>query len=308
MIKDRKGVDRFSVPTPLYDFCMRAREKIQTEDEQVLGIVVGDVGCGKSLLAMRVSYIIDPTLDINKVCFTKDEFIKACLKSRKQAVIGDEAVSMFFNRATMTKESRLITEFMNQIRQRNLFLILCIPDLESIDKNIVKAADFVAKVKAYPAKKGTRLIPTKGNARFWIKGKSNKVINLYNAIKRMQSFSYKRTKIPKCNFRVKGDFVGDTFKKPWYPVDEKLYRQKKESVIQKYLVDDEDQGVTEPDSQKKDHNIIKAEYLETLIGNVLKKEPGLTYAEISRRFGITRQTASKHAKNWLKSKAAADNI
>jgi len=91
MIKDLKGVERFSLSTRLYNTTKRIREKMHKEDSMVLGILWGGVGGGKSVKAQHIGYAIDSKLDINKVAFDKDEFIEAILNSRKEVVIDPHA-------------------------------------------------------------------------------------------------------------------------------------------------------------------------------------------------------------------------
>ena len=49
MIKDDKGIERFSLSTKLNDMVIRIKEKTTKEDSMVIGILWGGVGGGKSI-------------------------------------------------------------------------------------------------------------------------------------------------------------------------------------------------------------------------------------------------------------------
>jgi len=114
MIKDKNGIEGFSISTRLFKVTERFQEKMYKEDSMVLGILWGGVGGGKSIKAQHIGVATNKNreLDISKVTFDKDEFIKAVLNSRKEVVIGDEGIALFFSRGSMTKEGRLMAELM----------------------------------------------------------------------------------------------------------------------------------------------------------------------------------------------------
>jgi len=238
MIKDPKGIERFSLSTRLYETIERIKVKIHKEDSMVLGILWGGVGGGKSVKTQHIGYAINPKLDINKVAFDSDEFIEVVLNSRKEVVIGDEGIALFFSRASMTKRGRLMAELMAQCRQKNLCIIICVPELLSIDYLILQAANFVAYVWESKKVINGRPVTIKGN------------LALYPAIVgadyKMKIIHYLRTKKrnphakifrPEPYLTEAGNPIGKTFKKVWYPVGEEAYREKKESILQKYRRD-----------------------------------------------------------------------
>src|SRR3990167_970762 len=102
----------------LYD---RVKKKINEEDKDVLAIFCGETGSGKSLAAMKAAYYVDPHFNIDQICLDRKEFINAIIDSPKhRAIIGDEAITLFFNREILTQENRIIIRLMEQIRQKNL--------------------------------------------------------------------------------------------------------------------------------------------------------------------------------------------
>jgi len=237
MITDKNGVERYSMSTRLVGVIERIREKIYKEDSMVLGILWGGVGGGKSVKAQHIGFAINKNreLDISKIAFDKDEFIEAVLNSRKEVVIGDEGIALFFSRGSMTKQGRLMAELMAQCRQKNLCIIICVPELLSIDWLILESANFVGYVWESKKEINNRLVTIKGN------------LALYPAIVgndyKMKIIHYLRTKKrnphakifrPEPYLTEAGNPIGKTFKEVWYPVGEEAYRKKKESVLNKY--------------------------------------------------------------------------
>jgi len=97
MIKDKEGIEVFSVTENLYKYANKIKHKLKTRDTWYLMLFGGDMGTGKSLAAMRFGYIVDKNIDNSRVCQTYAKFKKAVLSSKKGGVvIGDEAISLFF--------------------------------------------------------------------------------------------------------------------------------------------------------------------------------------------------------------------
>lgn len=286
MVKDETGVERFSMPEEHYKLAMRCRQKIQKEDAMVLGIIWGGVGCGKSVWAQHFGYTIDPTLDVSRVCFDKDEFVDAVLGAKKQVIIADEGIAIFFSRAAMTKESRLVQELMAQIRQKNLCVLICVPNLLSIDSLMLEAANFGAYVWESRETIAGKAKTLKGNAALYPRLPSHnylsKIIHYLKSkrrgrpLKKVQPVYY-----------VKGNPIGDEYKKPWYPVGEKAYRAKKEAILDKYRAPMEKKV-----EMKKTKQTLRMEFRRKAIYDAKKKDPGLTFTELAKAHGITRQSAS----------------
>ena len=215
---------------------LRIRRRLKEDDTDVLMIYDGDTGSGKSLAAMRAGYVVSSSkLNINHICMDASEFIEAILESKKgQVIIADEAISMFFSRAAMTKEARLMQELMAQIRQKNLCIILCVPDVLTLDKLILNKARIYINVTE-------NRITNKSGERQTIKGNMDLYFDAPNYPAKTQILEYLRTKRsnphrlkrkrPRPIIRMKGSPVSDNV---FYPVDEKEYRKKKASILEKY--------------------------------------------------------------------------
>jgi len=175
-------------------------------DWDMLLIVDGYEGVGKSFFAHQIAYYCDPTLSIDRVVFSPNDFI-ATIKSAKkyQAVIYDEAYGGLSSRGTISNINKSIVKVLTEIRQKNLFVFIVMPSFFELDK--------------YPAIHRSRALlhvyagneMTRGFFRFYNMSKKK---TLYMTGKKF--YSYKG---------VKANFYG-RFPK-FYPLDLEEYKKKK---------------------------------------------------------------------------------
>jgi len=112
-------------------------DQINHKDNDFVGIVDGFEGVGKSVIAQQVAYRVDPTLTLDRICFTADEFKKAVLGAKKgQAIVYDEAITGAFSREAIQQMNVVLIKMMAQIRQKNLFMLLVLPSFFDLDKNL----------------------------------------------------------------------------------------------------------------------------------------------------------------------------
>lgn len=286
MIKDSKGDERFSMSQELYDICHRFKEKMLKDDSMVLGIFWGSPGCGKSIAAQHWGYVVDSTLEgkDERVCFDKDEFIKAIIANKQKVVVGDEGISLFFRRNSMTKEGRLMSELMDQIRQKNLCVFICVPKLLTIDSTVLELANFVAYVweTRETSAKGTRTI--KGNVAFYpqTKGVPYKTI-IVEYLKKKARSPLKKMVRPKPLHFEPGNPVG----KVWYPAGKEKYLEKKDSILKKY---------EEGEKKIKEKRIHRLDW--EVIDPMIRE--GVKQAEIARKMNCTRSMINIRAKKLKK--------
>jgi hypothetical protein len=255
MIKDRKGKERFYIEENINKFLMRLKEKVTKEDQEVWVAFGGDTGVGKSLKAQQWGYVIDSTINIKRVCFDKDEFINAILEAKKgEVIVADEGIAIFFSRASMTREGRLIAELVAQIRQKNLVIFLCIPEPLSLDWTVQRELNAYVHIwesreeREFEGKK--KIVTMKGNAAIYpeIPGFSLKS-RLFQYLRIKKGNPHAKIRRPEPMLFQKGNAIGPNCKKPFYPVGEEGYRKKKESVLEKYRTKDKDDRT---EKQKKD--------------------------------------------------------
>lgn len=105
------------------------------QDWDMLIIVDGVEGTGKSVLAQQCAYYCDPTLDLSRITFNANEFQNAIRNAKKyEAVVFDEAYSGLSSRGAMTQVNRALVSMISQIRQKNLFVFIVMPCFFEVDK------------------------------------------------------------------------------------------------------------------------------------------------------------------------------
>jgi len=103
----------------------------------VVFAVDGVEGSGKSTLAIQMAFYCDPTLTNKRVVFTPFQFRKAIIDSKPyQAVVYDEAYTGLSSRATMGLINRTLIGMLAEIRQKNLFIFVCMPCFFDLDKYV----------------------------------------------------------------------------------------------------------------------------------------------------------------------------
>jgi ABC-type dipeptide/oligopeptide/nickel transport system ATPase component len=234
IIRDSEGKSQFNISERWYKFLMRCKYKIDYEDTQIVGILWGAVGCGKSIFAQKIARVISGTMTIEKIAFDKLEFIKAVLDSNKEVIIADEGIAIFFGRAAMTKEGRLMAELMAQIRQKNLFVLILVPDILSIDSMILSQASWVGYVYESRHKENGKPVLIKGNCDIYPQfNHNNHKDRIIRYVKLKRTNPLFREKKPFPFIREKGQEMTKTTT-PFYVVDKSTYLQKKASVFDKY--------------------------------------------------------------------------
>lgn len=109
--------------------------KVIKKDWDMLFVVDGGEGSGKSVLAQQMAYFCDPSLTNERIVFTPNAFRRAIVESEPyQAVVYDEAYTGLSSRATMSLINRTLISMLAEIRQRNLFVFVVMPCFFDLDK------------------------------------------------------------------------------------------------------------------------------------------------------------------------------
>ena len=190
---------------------LNTAKEVIVKDWDMLFVIDGAEGSGKSVLAMQAAYYCDPTLTLDNVVFTPYEFRKAILKAKKyQAVIYDEAYTGLSARATMSMINRALVSMLAEIRQKNLFVFVVMPTFFDLDKYVALWRSR-ALINVYTGDNFQR-----GFFKFFNKTKKK---DLY--IHGKKYYNYNK---PEANFI--GRFPN------YYPLDQEAYKKKKrESLI-----------------------------------------------------------------------------
>lgn len=100
-------------------------------------IVCGFCGVGKSTFAQGFCKALDNTFNIDRICFTAQEFVeKTSTGTKGQAFMLDESFADLNSKASSSPDFIKIINHLQLIRQRGLYLILILPDFFSLSKNV----------------------------------------------------------------------------------------------------------------------------------------------------------------------------
>ncbi len=102
-------------------------------------IIDGLTGSGKSTLAIHLAKKGCSWFDIKKdIIFSRNELIERIMNAEKYSyIVLDEAINVLFKRDFMNRKQKFILKLLDMCRDRNLCLILCVPNFWSIDKHIL---------------------------------------------------------------------------------------------------------------------------------------------------------------------------
>lgn len=106
-------------------------------DWDFITVYDGGEGTGKSTKCVQDHLYLDPTLNIDRTCFSGESFEKSVLHAKKyQAVIYDEAITGLYSREAMGYINTQLTKLLAQIRQKNLFIGIVIPSYFDLDRYV----------------------------------------------------------------------------------------------------------------------------------------------------------------------------
>jgi len=205
----------YHVDKRMMRFLDSIKKKITQSDKDYVLIIDGYEGSGKSTLAQQIGRYVDPTLNLDRICMTADEWKEQINKAGKgQCVIYDEAVTGMSAGDSIARIGKILKSMMMQMRQKNLFVILIIPTVFELNKYAVLSR----------ARCLFHTYENKGRAGYWVGYNKKDLKKLY--------LSGKKT----YTYRVKSRFIGRFYGK--YVVNEEAYRKKKSDALE--LVDDTD--------------------------------------------------------------------
>lgn len=196
-------------------------KEIIKKNWDILFVIDGVEGGGKSLFARQLAYFCDPTFigdkALDRICFTPKEFKKAIMESEKyQSIIFDECFRGLSSRASVSKVNKLLTQLLMEIRAKNLIVFLVLPSFFELDK--------------YPAiHRSLGLFHVKVGDN-WERG----FFKYYDSEQKKKMYLRGKKDYSYC---AKHSFRG-RFTKSFDPIDEKKYDEKKEQSL-KTIFEDE---------------------------------------------------------------------
>lgn len=204
---------KYSMDLDLKRILDRVKINITKKDKDFVLIVDGHEGAGKSTLATQIGTYIDPSLTLDRICFSGKEFKEAIIKADQgQCVIFDEAFTGLASRSALSEINKMLVSLMMQMRQKNLFIIIVLPTFFLLDK-------YVALFRARALINVYELRGARGYFRMFNRKKKK-----YIYLSGLKFYNY-----GKVTTRIKGRFYG---KFPLGEIAEELYRNKKLKALQ----------------------------------------------------------------------------
>lgn len=178
-------------------------------------IIDGEIeGSGKSFLGAQIAYELDPTIDVERICFSNEQFMTAINNAKKgQAIIWDEASEGTNSNQAVSRLNNTLQRASEQIRQKNLFIILIRPSYFDFSKYFaIHRSWFLITVGITYDEDNKRI--KRGFYRFYSRSRKKRLYLLGK--KTMDRFVVKE------NFR--GRFPNQ------FPMDYKAYKKKKSEI------------------------------------------------------------------------------
>lgn len=175
------------------------------QDWDMVFLVDGREGAGKSNLAQQVAYYLDTTFCLARIVFTPEGFERAVRSANKfQCIVYDEAYGGLSSKSALQSFNKMIVKMLTEIRDKNLFIIIVLPTFFDLVKYVaIWRSVALIHVTADHFKRGTFCFYDYHRKKdLYIYGK--------------KFYSYKK---PKPNFF--GSFLGH------YTVDKDEYKRKK---------------------------------------------------------------------------------
>ena len=187
----------------------KVKKSVQKKDKDRVIIVDGGEGNGKSTFAFQIAKILYPSFDLNNICFTSEEFVRAISQaSKNECIVYDEAFTGLSSRGALSEVNRMLVSLMMEMRQKNLYVIIVLPTFFLLDKYVA----------IWRARDLFHIYERNGERGFWVYYNRNKKKLLYLKGKKEYIYSGVRS-----NFR--GRFIKG------YIVDEDEYRKKKSIAL-----------------------------------------------------------------------------
>ena len=219
----------------------KIKNRIQKKDQDMVMVIDGSEGAGKSSLMMQICKYMDPSFNINDVCMNGDEFGNAITSAIQfKALSFDEGGQGLNSRASLTAASRILVSKMMEMRQKNLFVVICIPSIFFLDRY----------VSMFRAKCLLHVYVSHGRRGYWIGfNEKNKKKLLLEGRKEM---SYRIPYIKHFRGRFYGKYVLDNSE----DYGEAVYRAKKMAALEKSGTDERPLGVREARWQEQRDKLI----------------------------------------------------
>ena len=134
MVKINIGDHKYSLDGYLESNLKAMKKNVIKQDYDGFVLICGREGFGKTTLSFQCALYCDPTFNLDRVCFTAEQFLEAVENAEKyQAIVFDETMGYLSSRGAMSKFNRALIKVMSEMRSKNLFVFLNIPNLFMMD-------------------------------------------------------------------------------------------------------------------------------------------------------------------------------
>lgn len=113
------------------------RNRVLKHDRDWVGLIDGEEGVGKSVLAQQIALYLDPNFTLDNIVFTSDEFLKKIKDpntKKGSCILLDEAFNAANSRGSMSEVNRSMVGVATEMRQKNLFIIIVLPSFFDLDR------------------------------------------------------------------------------------------------------------------------------------------------------------------------------
>lgn len=115
----------------------KAKRRVRIKNFDYVALIAGLPGYGKSTLAQSLAKLCDPYFNVDRIAFDADEFIEITNNCPEfGSVVLDESFASLNSRTTMTEDFIRIINHLQLVRQRHLFIFLCLPNFFDLAKGI----------------------------------------------------------------------------------------------------------------------------------------------------------------------------
>lgn len=119
--------------------CYRIRHRLHNLNEDHVITLGGRPGYGKSTLSFQIAYLIYDDFDYLDINLDVQAFIKRAVNGKKgQAITMDEGGVLFNSKNAMSKSNKILWNIFQTIRQKNMCIIICLPNLYDLDAGLRK--------------------------------------------------------------------------------------------------------------------------------------------------------------------------
>lgn len=240
-------------------------KRINKEDWDTVCVIDGGEGSGKSVLAQQVAKYVDPSFNVERICFNSEQFKKVVRgASQYQAIVYDEAFGGLSARRSLSAINTSIVSMLVEIRAKRLFVFILLPTFFDLDRYVaIWRSKFLLHVYSdEDFKRG-----------FFTFYNLNRKKTLYMEGKKTYSYNY-----PRANFH--GRFTNH------YTVPEAEYRKRKLASM----------NDTEKDTRKRELDTQSPD-AQKLIARTLARYTDMKQREIAKELGLTQASISRFLKS-----------